>query len=90
MNSINVPKLSLEMLMGFSDELQKIGMAAVKPATVGEVTKVVSRKGTALSTKQPNYSKVHKDPTQPATSTDLAESSKVIQPPPVAFPRGDL
>lgn len=89
MGSNNKSKLSLGVLLGFSDELQKIAMSPIGPSTVGEVTKVVSRKGTSLSTKQPKYSKVPKDLTPPASPVDFAQSSKAVQPPPVTMLRGD-
>ena len=81
--------MSLDMLLGFSDELQKIAVS-VKPTSLGEVRKEVSYAGTALARRKPSYAKVNKEPTPPASASDLAESPKSVQPPPVTMPRGDL
>lgn len=76
--------LALEMMLGFADELEKIALP--KAPSVGDVRKSVLSAGTALSTKKPAYTKVHKEPSPPASNHDLLESSKVVQPPPVTMP----
>lgn len=78
-------KISLDVLLGFSDELQKIA-SLPKPTSLGDVRKAVSYQGTALAKRKPNYAKVSKEPMQPASTSDLAESSKTVQPPPVTMP----
>lgn len=80
--------LSLARVLGFSDELQKIS-TLVRPTSFGDVRKEVSYAGTALARRKPNYAKVNKGPA-PASASDLAESPKTIQPPPVTVPTGNL
>ena len=77
--------LSLDVFLGFSDELQKIA-SLPKPTSIGDMRKSVSYEGTALAKRKPNYAKVNKDPVPPASTSDLAESSKTVQPPPVTMP----
>jgi hypothetical protein len=77
------------MVLGFSDELQKIAMS-IRPTSFGDVRKEVSYAGTALARRKPSYAKVNKEPTLPASASDLTESSKTVQPPPVTMPGGDL
>lgn len=76
---------SLVSILGFADELQKISMST-SPTTPGDVRKAVGYAGTALSKKKPSYTKVHKEPTPTASASDLTESSKTVQPPPITTP----
>lgn len=81
--------LDLVSLLGFADEMMKIAQSP-KPTTPGEVRAKVPEAGTALSTRRPRYSKVHKDPVPPSSTSDLAESAKTIQPPPVTMPESNM
>lgn len=77
--------ISLASLLGFTNELQKLAFSAPKPTTVGDMRKVVSSQGTALSTRKLSYSKV-REPAPTASSSELAASAKTVQPPPVSMP----
>jgi hypothetical protein len=81
--------ISLGTVLGFSDELQKIAMS-FKPTSFGDVRKEVSYAGTALARRKPSYAKVNKQQTLPASSSELTESAKTVQPPPATMPGGDL
>lgn len=71
--------ISLVLLKGFSEELQKIA-AVIKPSGVPEITKHV-----VPSKKTPTYTKVNKEPDPPAPVTDSLSSAKTMQPPPVTM-----
>jgi len=78
--------ISLVSLLGFADELNKIGQTTTPPTSVGDVRKTVSSEGTSLAKRKPSYSKTYKNQLPNASSSELAESSKSIQPPPVSMP----
>lgn len=76
----------LEVWLAFSTELEKIAaMGGMKPTTVGEVRKAVSSEGTALMRRKPNYAKVNKGTMPPASSADMVDGPKSVQPPPVSM-----
>lgn len=80
--------IDLVSLLGFADEMMKLAQLP-KPTTTGVVRAEVPRAGTALSTKRPHYSKVHKDPVPPSSTSDLAGDAKTVQPPPVTMPESN-
>lgn len=72
-------ELDLDVVLGFSDELEKISKAigSFKPFGIGELKKSVS-----TFSKKPSYSKVHSAPA-PGHVGDPLESLKISKPPPV-------
>ncbi len=78
--------IHLVSLLGFADELQKIAQTTTAPTSVGDVRKALSAEGTSLTKRKPSYSKTRKEPLPITSPSELAESSKSIQPPPVTMP----
>ena len=76
-NIAKTSSVSLAMLLGLSDELQKIAAAA----TVSDVTKSI--KPTGMKPAKLTSKPVVKEPEPPASTLDHLSSSRTIQPPPV-------